>query len=170
MVSAFTCMTINFFLFTSGEEFYGNNSIEQTMNSKTATYTGFEFDVEGFPAVAVINKDLVDKSVQAGYPSSVFIEMVPDAFNEIGQPKEEEYDYLVEAEKKMIKYLEEQTKTVHVGHVSSYRKLEIIFYTKEPEKAEGFLNYFLATVEREFSVEIEEDKEWNNVSAFYELL
>ncbi len=140
------------------------------MNSKTATYTGFEFDVEGFPAVAVINKDLADKAVQAAYPSSIFIEIVPDSFNDVGQPKEEEFDYMVEAEKKMIDYLEGQTKTVHVGHISSYRKLEVIFYTGEPEKAEGFINYFLSTIERESAVEIEEDKDWNNVSAFYELL
>jgi hypothetical protein len=140
------------------------------VNSKTATYTGFEFEVEGFPAMAVINKDLAAKEVQAGYPSSVFIEITPDNVNEYGQPKEEEYDYLVEAEKKMIEYLEDQTKTVHVGHITSYRKLEIIFYTKEPEKAEGFINYFLSTIERETQVEIEEDKEWSYVEAFYELL
>lgn len=140
------------------------------MSSKTATYTGFEFDVEGYPAVAVINKDLADKAVQARYPSSVFIEIVPDAVNDFGQPKEEEYDYLVEAEKKMIDYLEAQTATVHVGHVSSFRKLEIIFYTKEPEKAEGFIDYYLSTLERESAYEIEADKEWNNVAAFYDLL
>lgn len=140
------------------------------MNSKTATYTGFEFDIDGFPAVAIINKDLADKQIQALYPSSVFIEIIPDAVNEYGHPKEEEYDYLVEAEKRMIDYLEEQTKTVHVGHVTSYRKLEIIFYTKEPEKAEGFVNYFLSTLERETAVEIEEDEDWNSVSAFYDLL
>jgi hypothetical protein len=135
-----------------------------------ATYTGFEFEVEDFPAVAIINRDLADKTVQAKYPSSVFIEIVPDSFNEAGQPKETEYDYLVETEKKMIDYLEEQTKSVHVGHVTSYRKLEIIFYTAEAEKAEGFLNYFLSTIERENSFEIERDASWENVSAFYELL
>jgi len=138
--------------------------------SETATYNGFEFQVDGFPAVAIINKDLNDKSIYTNYPSSVFIEIIPDAVNEQGQPKEAEYDYLVETEKKMIDYLEGQTRTVHVGHVSSYRKLEIIFYTKEPEKTEGFLNYFLSTIERENNFEIEADAEWNNVSAFYDLL
>ena len=34
------------------------------MSNKTATYTGFEFEVAGFPALAIINKDLADKSVQ----------------------------------------------------------------------------------------------------------
>ena len=55
-------------------------------------------------------------------------------------------------EKKMMDYLEEQTQTVHVGHITSYRKLEIIFYTKEPEKTEGFISYFLTTIERENSL------------------
>ena len=70
----------------------------------------------------------------------------------------------------MIEYLEGQTQTVHVGHTTIYRKREIIFYTKEPQKVEGFLEYFLSTIERENSFEIEQDVEWTNVSAFYELL
>lgn len=139
-------------------------------NSKTATYTGFEFDVEGFPAVAVINKDLKDPQVQRGYPHSVFIELIPDAYNEVGHPDEAEYDYLVDAEKRMIDYLESQTHTVHVGHITLYRMLQVIFYTKEPEKVEGFLNYFLSTVEREHNLEIEPDTGWDAVSAFYDLL
>lgn len=140
------------------------------MSSKTATYTGFEFEVEGFPALAIINKDLADKNVQAGYPSAVLIEIIPDTYNEFGHPEEKEYDYLLDVEKKMIDYLEEQTETVHVGHTTAFRKREIIFYTKEVEKVEGFLNYYLSTIERENFYEIETDPEWKNVSAFYELL
>ena len=140
------------------------------MSSNTATYTGFEFEAEGFPALAIINKDLVGQEVQSKYPSSVFIEIIPDTYNEFGHPEELEYDYLIEVEKKMIDYLEEQTLSVHVGHTTTYRKREIIFYTKEEEKVEGFLNYFLSTIERENRFEIEADREWQNVSAFYELL
>ena len=140
------------------------------MSSKTATYTGFEFEVEGFPALAIINKDLADKAVQAGYPNAVLIEIVPDTYNEFGHPEEKEYDYLLEVEKKMIEYLEEQTQTVHVGHTTAFRKREVIFYTKEAEKVDGFLNYYLSTIERENFYEIEADPEWKNVSAFYELL
>ena len=140
------------------------------MSSSSATYTGFEFDVEGFPAIAIINKDLNNRDLQSAHPHSVFIELVPDTMNEYGHPQQEEYDYLVEAEQKMIEYLESQTLSVHVGHVTLYRMLQIIFYTKEPEKVEGFLNYFLSTIERENNLEIEADPEWESVSAFYELL
>lgn len=140
------------------------------MNSKTATYTGFEFEQDGFPAVAIINKDLADASIHSAYPNSVFIEIIPDTYNEFGHPEEAEYDYLMEVEKKMIDYLEEQTATVHVGHTTLYRKREVIFYTKEAGKVEGFLNYFLSTIERETSFEVEADAGWENVSAFYELL
>jgi hypothetical protein len=140
------------------------------VSSNNATYTGFEFDVEGFPAIAIINKDLNNKAVQALHPHAVFIEIVPDTYNEFGHPEQSEYDYLVEAEKKMIDYLEGQTASVHVGHVTLFRMLQVIFYTKEPEKVEGFLNYFLSTVEREHHIEIEADPEWESVSAFYELL
>jgi len=140
------------------------------MKSNNATYTGFEFEVDGFPAIAIINADLKNKENRSGCTNSVFIEVIPDKINEFGQPEEEEHDYLVEMEKKMIEYLEGQTQTVHVGHTTIYRKREIIFYTKEPQKVEGFLEYFLSTIERENSFEIEQDEEWENVSAFYELL
>ena len=140
------------------------------MKCTNATYTGFEFEVDGFPAIAIINADLKNIENRSGYANSVFIEIVPDNINEFGQPEEKEHDYLVEIEKKMIEYLEEQTQTVHVGHTTLYRKREIIFYTKEPQKVEGFLEYFLSTIERENSFEIEQDEEWENVSAFYELL
>jgi hypothetical protein len=140
------------------------------VSSKTATYTGFEFEVGGFPALAVINKDMADKSLQAPYPNAVLIEIVPDTYNEYGHPEEEEYDYLLDVEKKMMDYLEEQTATVHVGHTTAYRKREIIFYTKETEKVDGFLNYYLSTVERETFYEIVADPEWTNVAAFYEMI
>ncbi len=140
------------------------------MKSANATYTGFEFEVDGFPAIAIINADLKNIQDRSAYANSVFIEIIPDAINEFGQPEEEEHDYLVEVEKKMIEYLEGQTQTLHVGHTTVYRKREIIFYTKEPEKVEDFLEYFLSTIERENRFEIEQDEEWENVSAFYELL
>ena len=140
------------------------------MSSETATYTGFEFEMDGFPAIAIINKDLNDSELQSGFPNSVFIEIIPDSYNKFGHPQEAEHEYLVEVEKKMIDYLEKQTATVHVGHTTLYRKREIIFYTKEAEKVDGFLSYFLSTIERENSYEIERDAEWENVAAFYQLL
>lgn len=126
--------------------------------------------MDGFPAIAIINKEFNDPAIRAEYPSSIFIEIIPDTYNEFGHPQEEEHDYLVDLEKKMIDYLEKQTGTVHVGHTTLYRKREIIFYTKDADKADGFLNYFLSTIERESHYEIEGDPEWEHVSAFYELL
>jgi hypothetical protein len=140
------------------------------MKSNNATYTGFQFEDEGFPALAIINADLKNLESRAEYSNSVFVEIIPDTYNEFGHPEEAEYDYLLDVEKKMLEYLENHTETLHVGHTTLYRKREIIFYTKEPKKVEGFLDYFLSTIERESSFEIEEDKEWESVSGFYELL
>lgn len=140
------------------------------MKSTNATYTGFEFEIDGYPALAIINSDLKKMTDKTQYPYSVFIEIVPDTFNENGHPEEEEYDYLNEIEKKIIEYLEEHTQTVHVGHTTVYRAREIIFYTKEREAVENFLSFFLENIERENSFEIEQDEDWENVSAFYELL
>jgi hypothetical protein len=140
------------------------------MKSEKATYIGFEFEVEGFPAIAIINTDLKDPKEQAPYTHSVFIEIVPDQYNEYGHPLEEEHDYLVQLEKEIIAYLESQTQSVHIGHTTVFRRREIIFYTKDPEPVQDYLEHFLSGIERENSFEIEPDKEWVNVSAFYELL
>lgn len=140
------------------------------MKSEKATYIGFEFEVEGFPAIAIINIDLKGVQEQSQYTHSVFIEIVPDQYNEFGHPLEDEHDYLIKVEKEIIAYLENQTRSVHVGHTTVFRRREIIFYTKDPEPVQEFLDHFLSTIERENSFEIEPDKEWDNVSAFYELL
>lgn len=140
------------------------------MNSKNATYTGFQFELDGYPALAVINSDLKNLKNKSLYPYSVFIGITPDTFDENGHPEQTEYDYLNEIEKNIIDYLEEQTQSLHVGHTTLYRMREIIFYTKDREVVETFLEHYLQTIERENSFDIEQDAEWNNVSAFYELL
>ena len=137
------------------------------MKSTNATYTGFEFEVDGYPALAIINSDLKKLENRSYYPYSVFIQITPETFNENGHPEGQEYDYLNEVEKEIIAYLEEQTQSVHVGHTTVYRAREIIFYTKDKEAVENFLDFFLQNIERESSFEIEYDEDWNNVSAFY---
>ena len=126
--------------------------------------------MDGFPAIAIINTDLKKLENRSAYPYSVFITVIPDSFNENGHPEEEEYDYLNEIEKSIIQYLEEQTQTVHVGHTTVYRAREIIFYTADRDATENFLEHFLPATERETSYDIEEDRGWENVSAFYELI
>ncbi|MBO9684602.1 MAG: DUF695 domain-containing protein, partial [Flavisolibacter sp.] len=59
------------------------------------------------------------------YPYSVFIQIIPDSYNENGHPEEEEGEYLIEVEKKVIEYLETQTQSVHIGHVTLFRSREI---------------------------------------------
>jgi hypothetical protein len=140
------------------------------MKSASATYTGFEFEFEGFPALAIINKDLNDEALKNQYPYSVFISIIPDSYNEYGHPEGQEYDYLNEVEKTIIHYLEEQTHSVHVGHTTVYREREIIFYTRDKEAVENFLDHYLETIERENRYDIENDETWESVSAFYELL
>jgi hypothetical protein len=140
------------------------------MKSENATYTGFEFEVENFPAIAIINTDLKDPEIRRPYTHSVFIEIDPDRYNEYGHPTEEEHDFLIAIEKKIIAYLEEHTSSVHVGHTTVYRRREIIFYTKDPEPVQNYLDSYLLTIDRENSFEIEKDADWNNVSGFYELL
>ncbi|MEO6069222.1 MAG: DUF695 domain-containing protein [Chitinophagaceae bacterium] len=140
------------------------------MDSSNATYSGFQFEDNGHPAVAIINSDLKNFSDKSDYNYSVFIEIIPDVYNEMGHPEGAEYDQLTKIEKEIIEYLEGQTKSVHIGHTTAYRKREIIFYTGEPEQVRSFLNYFLAESGRETFFEIESDPAWEDVSGFYEQL
>jgi len=140
------------------------------MKSETSVYTSFEFEVDGFPAVAIINtegKNLPDKSL---YATAVFIMVVPDSHDEMGHPDEKEFEYLNTVEKELISYLENQTRSVHVGHTTLYRAREIIFYTADPELVTTYLEHFLSNIERESDFEMLSDPEWKNVSPFYDLL
>jgi hypothetical protein len=140
------------------------------MKSENAVYTGFEFEVDGYPALAIINRDLKNVDDRSSYGYSVFILLIPDNYNENGHPEGEEYDYLNKIEKEIIAYLENETETVHVGHTTAYRAREIIFYTKNKEAVESFLDYYLAGIERESDYEIQSDPGWTNVAPFYELI
>jgi hypothetical protein len=140
------------------------------MDSSNSIYTGFKFEENGHPALAVINSNLKHLKERYAYKYAVFIQIIPDTFNAMGHPEAEEYDYLSNIEKEIIEYLETQTESLHVGHTTLYRKREIIFYTKATEQVKSFLNYYLPTVERENTFDIKLDEEWENVSGFYEQL
>ncbi len=68
----------------------------------------------------------------------------------------------------MIDYLEQETRTVHIGNTTIYRKREIIFYTKDSAIVEDYLINFLPTIERQHHYDIEEDRQWTFVAAFYD--
>ena len=140
------------------------------MNSKTAIYTGFQFEVDGLPAIAIINADVKMLAAKFEYNYAVFIEVEPIEYNENGHPEGEEYEYLLKAEKEILQGLEAEGETIHIGHTTLPLKREIILYTNEPQKVEDFLNVYLPTIKRESSFEIMEDEDWENVEGFYEQL
>ena|SRR5688572_24037528 len=140
------------------------------MKSDRAIYTGFDFEVENFPASAIINTDLKLLADKEQYCYAVFIALVPDNYDEDGRPTPEEYDFLNTIEKEIMGYLENQTRTLHVGHTTIYRARQIIFYTRDSELVESYLEHYLPSTGRESGFEIEMDPEWNSVSAFYDLL
>ncbi len=102
------------------------------------------------------------------FEQSIIIDIITNDYNEIVHSTEEEFDIMNIIEQKIIEYLNTQTESIHIGHVTLYRKREIIFYTKTPETVEGFLNSFMPLIERENNAEIEEDPMWKNVAGFYD--
>lgn len=140
------------------------------MNSKTATYTGFQFEVDGLPALAIVNADVKSLENRSEYNYAVFIDIEPIEYNENGHPEGEEYEYLIEVEKNILENLEVEGETIHIGHTTLPLKREIILYTKVPQKVEDFLNVYLPKIKRESYFEIMEDERWENVEGFYEQL
>ena len=140
------------------------------MNSNTAIYTGFEFEMEGFPCYVIVNTELKKLQNRFQYDHSVFIEIVPAEVNESGHPEGEEYDYLIGVEKKILSAVEDEKDTVHVGHTTLPEKREIIIYTKNPDKVRTFLQDYLPTIGRENTFDIAHDPMWENVEGFYEQL
>jgi hypothetical protein len=139
------------------------------MNSKQSIYTGFEFEEDGFPAFAIINRDLKNLEDRSLYRYAVFIGVVPIEYNEHGHPEGEEENYLLKIEQDIMEEIEMSDETVHVGHITLSLKREMVFYTRLPDKVEEYLNAFLPNINRESSFEILEDPQWENVEGFYEM-
>jgi hypothetical protein len=140
------------------------------MNSQDSIYTGFQFEEDGFPAFAIINKSLKDFKDRFSYHHGVFIGVMPLEYDEDGHPQGDEHDYLVQIEKDIIEGIEKEGETLHVGHTTLSMKREMIFYTKVPEKVEAFLQAFLPTINRDSNLDILEDPGWEEVEGFYELI
>lgn len=140
------------------------------MKNENTKYAGFTFNVDGFPGVAVINTDLKDDEERLEFPYSVFIEIIPESYNEIGHPTEEESKFLNEIEDEIVRFLEAKTRSIHVGSTILPKKKEIIFYTKMPEAVKSFLERYLLFIQRKVNFEISLDEEWESVSGFYNQL
>jgi hypothetical protein len=140
------------------------------MKSENARFEGFTFEVDGLPAIAIINSDLKNNEQRFEYKYSVFIEIIPEAYNKNGHPEEKEQDFLVQIENEIITFLEIKTETVYIGNTILPRKKEIIFYTKMPEAVELFLKSYLPFIQRKYDFEISLDQEWESVSGFYNQL
>jgi len=140
------------------------------MKKENTKYAGFTFDVDGFPCVAVINSDLKDDAQRFEFPYSVFIEIIPEFYNEIGHPTEEESKFLNEIEDEIVKFLEAKTRSIHIGSTILPKKKEIIFYTKMPDAVKSFLERYLLFIQRRYNFEISLDEKWESVSGFYNQL
>jgi hypothetical protein len=138
------------------------------MKSTMAIYVGLEFEADGYPALALINKDLKQVQLQQMLSHAVFIELVPDKTNELGLPDAEEYEMLNSIEQGMIEYMEEVCVSAHVGHVTRFRLRQIIFYTAKPELVEDYLPGYLENCGRTASFTLEPDPGWEQVSGFYD--
>ena len=135
------------------------------MDYNEALFKGFEFEVDDFPAFAIINSIVDDFERKADYPISVFIGIEPEQINNNGHPTEEEADYLEVLESGLLEKLRELD-VIYVGHTTIARKREIIFYIPNDEILIALFEEWATTTNRSTDVDIEEDAEWENIEAF----
>ncbi len=134
------------------------------------TFTTLQFELDGKPCVAVINKQYKDYKSKFMFPLSLFLKVNTLEKDKNGHPTEQEYLAFHELQTAIIRALSAEFTFCHVGATTMTGYRDIIFYInpKDQEKAVLVLNKFKADNKRFESYTFETDPEWEAVASFYE--
>ncbi|MGB4397795.1 MAG: DUF695 domain-containing protein [Daejeonella sp.] len=134
------------------------------------TFTTLQFEFEGKPCVAVINKQYKDYKNKFMFPLSLFLKVNTLEKDKNEHPTEHEYLAFHELQTAIIRALSAEFTFCHVGATTMTGYRDIIFYInpKDQEKAVLVLNKFKADNKRFESYTFETDPEWEAVASFYE--
>ncbi len=138
----------------------------------TDKFTSLQFEVEGKPAVAVINTQYKDFKGKSLFPVSLFITISTKDKDKNGHPTENESVIFHALQTKIIASLSSDFVYAHAGTttMSGYRDILLYINPKDQEKATAVLNKIKDGNERFISYTFEPDPEWEAVASFYEAL
>lgn len=128
-------------------------------------YSFFEYSTDNKEKpnlYAVLKSSLIINPPKSSYHSSVFIELLT---NKEGFPVGNDADAFDEIEEKLILNLSADH-SVYLGHITTYGKREVVFYTKSPRLLKNKFNSLKTEINVAFSIEIREDKNWSDISLF----
>ncbi|WP_411275220.1 DUF695 domain-containing protein [Daejeonella sp.] len=133
-------------------------------------FASLQFEMDGKPCVAVINKQYKDFKNKALFPLSLFLLVNTLEKDKMGHPTEKEAAAFHELQTKIIRELSAQFAFCHVGTTTMTGYRDVIFYinSKDQEKTIAVLNKLKAQNKRFESYTFEPDPEWEAVTSFYE--
>ena len=132
--------------------------------------TTLQFELDGKPCVAVINKQYKDFKNKSTFPLSLFLLVNTFEKDKIGHPTEKEAVAFHELQTTIIRELSAAFAFCHVGTTTMTGYRDIIFYisSKDQDKAIAVLNKSKVQNKRFESYTFEADPEWEAVASFYE--
>jgi len=133
-------------------------------------FTAVQFEMDGKPCVAVINKQYKDFKNKSTFPLSLFLLVNTFEKDKIGHPTEKEAVAFHELQTTIIRELSAAFAFCHVGTTTMTGYRDIIFYisSKDQDKAIAVLNKLKVQNKRFESYTFEADPEWEAVASFYE--
>lgn len=133
-------------------------------------FTTLQFEQDGKPCVAVINKQYKDFKNKPQFPLSLFLLVKTLEKDKMGDPTEKETAIFRELQTTIIRELSSEFAFCHVGTTTMNGYRDIIFYinSKDQDKAVTVLNKLKTENQRFESYTFEEDPEWEAVDSFYE--
>lgn len=133
-------------------------------------FTTLQFEMDGKPCVAIINKQYKDFKNKSLFPLSLFLMVNTLEKDKIGHPTEKEVAAFHELQTNIIRELSAEFTFCHVGTTTMTGYRDIIFYInpKDQETTVAVLNKLKAENKRFESYTFEPDPEWEAVASFYE--
>jgi len=134
------------------------------------TFTTLQFELDGKPCLAVINKQYKDFKNKSQFPLSLFLLVNTLEKDKMGNPTEKETAIFHELQTTIIQKLSAEFTFCHVGTTTINGYRDIIFYinSKNQDKVVAVLNKLKAENQRFKSYTFEVDPEWEAVASFYE--
>jgi hypothetical protein len=146
-----------------------NEAITNALNGEDV-FTSLQFEKDGKPCVAVINKQYKDFKNKSTFSLSLFLLVNTLEKDKMGHQTEKEAVVFHELQTSIIRQLSAEFAFCHVGTttMNGYRDIILYINSKDQEKAVAVLNKLKAENKRFESYTFEPDPEWEAVASFYE--
>jgi hypothetical protein len=128
-----------------------------------------KLNVEGFDAIAMINKAYVNFNKKDKFPFLLSVEIsLVDTVNEL--PTEMENERLADIEEELLKIFRKTQEVQYIGHITRKGWRDILCYIASENLDGNTIGKYCDSIEEDRNINIEtiEDIEWETVDVFLE--